>query len=471
MRPCGAADTRTVLDMVTTAPPDSPLRRDLLGQIRRTLALALPVMGARVGLMLMVAIDSIMAGQANDDALAHYGIALAPHIFLLVVGIGFLVGTVVLVGQADGAGEPDRCGAVWHSALGVGLVLGVGAAAIMAFGETVLSLLGQTPAMAAGGGAALHAFAPGMPAILLYLATSFLLEGIGRPRAGMLVALGANLPNAALNLVFIGGQLGAPAMGAAGAALATSVTRWLMLAVLTAYALTMTDRARYGLASGLRATSSTVGRLLRLGAPLAVATGLESGAFTTVATFAGWLGTTAMAAYQACINVVSFAFMLAIGLATATSVRAANAVGRGDRAGLAWAGWLGAALAGALMLVLAVGVLWQRDLIARLYTDVPAVLAVAEPGLILVAAALVFDGLQATLMGAHRGAADVIVPTSLQAAAFWGIGVPAAYVLGVSQGLGVHGLLGGLVLAMLAASLVLALRFRSLSRRPVRRYD
>ncbi len=457
---------------MTAAPqPLNPGRRDLGWQIRRTLGLALPVMGARLGLMLMVTLDSIMAGQAGGAALAHYGIALAPHIFLLVVGIGFLVGTVVLVGQADGAGEPERCGAVWHGALGLALVLGLAAAGVMAFGETVLALLGQSPAMAAGGGAALHAFAPGMPAILLYLATSFLAEGIGRPHAGMLIALGANLPNAALNWVFIGGHLGAPEMGAAGAALATSIARWLMLAALVAYVLTLHDRERYALVSAGQVTRRTLGRLVRLGAPLAVATGLESGAFTMLAVFAGWLGTTSMAAYQACINVVSFTFMMAIGLSTATSVRAANAVGRGDRPGLALAGWLGMALAGALMLAIGLVVLWQRDLIAGLYSDAPDVLALARAGMVLVAAVLVFDGLQATLMGAHRGAADVVVPTTLQGIAFWGLGVPAAYTLGVHQGLGVPGLLGGLALALTAASTFLTLRFRLVSRRPVKRYD
>jgi MATE family multidrug resistance protein len=457
--------------MVTTTGTDSPRRGDLAWQIRRTLGLALPVMGARVGLMLMVTIDSIMAGQAGDAALAHYGIALAPHLFLLVVGIGFLVGTVVLVGQADGAGEPERCGAVWHNALVVALAIGLLAAAVMAFGETVLGLMGQTADMAAGGGAALHAFAPGMPAILLYLATSFLLEGIGRPRAGMVIALLANLPNAALNWVLIAGHLGLPAMGAAGAAAATSITRWGMVAALVGYALTMRGRQRYALTHDVAVTRRTIGRLMRLGTPLAIATGLESGSFTMLATFAGWLGTTPMAAYQACINVVSFAFMLAIGLSTATSVRAANAVGRGDRAGLALAGWLGMALAGVLMLTVAALVVWQRGPIGGLYTAEPAVLAIVRPGLLLVAAVLIFDGLQATLMGAHRGAADVLVPTAMQGTAFWIIGVPAAYTLGVAGDHGVHGLLAGLLIAMLAASTFLTLRFRWLSRQRVRRYD
>ena len=123
------------------------------------------------------------------------------------------------------------------------------------------------------------------------------------------------------------------------------------------------------------------------------------------------------------------------------------------------------------MLAIGFVVLWQRGLIAGLYSDAPDVLALAQTGMVLVAAVLVFDGLQATLMGAHRGAADVVVPTTLQGVAFWGIGVPAAHTLGLRLELGVPGLLGGLALALAAASTFLTLRFRLVSRRPVKRYD
>ncbi len=457
--------------MEAPAPPRHAARAiPLAAQVRRTLALAVPVMGSRLGLVLMITVDSVMAGQFSGAALAHYGISLAPHIFLLVVGIGLLVGTVVLVGQADGADQQRRCGAIWHSALLIAFVVGSGFGLLLLFGETILLLLGQSAEMAAGGGRALAWAGLGLPAILMYLATSFFLEGIGRARAGMIVALGANLPNAALNWVLIGGELGAPAMGAAGAMLATTISRWLMLAALIAYALTMRDRASYGVSRASQADRATVRRLLRLGAPLAAATGIESGAFATLATFAGWLGETQMAAYQACLNVVSFAFMLAIGLSTATSVRTANAVGRADRPGLALAGWLGLALAAALMLAVGVLVLWQREPIAQLYTDSEEVGALIRTGLLWVAAILLFDGAQGTLMGAHRGAADVLVPTSMQGFSFLVVGVPLAYYLGIVTGGGVPALLTALLIALITASILLSLRFAIISRRPVAAY-
>src|SRR5258708_37712966 len=106
--------------------------------------------------------------------------------------------------------------------------------------------------MAAGGGHVMLMWAIGMPAAVLYMATGSFLEGISRPRAAMVVSLAANLVNFPLAWAMIFGHWGLPAMGAAGAALATSITRWLMFLVLTGRALLMPDAARFGIHAPLR---------------------------------------------------------------------------------------------------------------------------------------------------------------------------------------------------------------------------
>lgn len=221
-------------------------RLPLSQHIVRHLRLAVPVMAARAGLIVMVSVDSIMTGRAGAEQLAHYTISLAPHITLLVIGIGLMVGTIVLTAQADGAGRTEDCGPIWSTSFQIAGALGPVTGLILLWGEPIPLLFGQSPELARGGGRALLMFAAGMPAILMCVATTFFLEGIGRPKAGMTIALSANLLNAALNWILIYGNLGAPEMGAAGAALATLITRWVMLAALVGYALTMPDRARYG---------------------------------------------------------------------------------------------------------------------------------------------------------------------------------------------------------------------------------
>jgi MATE family multidrug resistance protein len=454
---------------MTALPAEASLSAQTLGHhIRRTFALAVPVMFARAGLVVMMAVDTIMVGHTAGQELAFFSISLAPQMALLVTGTGLLIGTVVLVAQADGAGRPELAGRIWRLALLIATVLGTLFGLVLMAGEQILLLLGQQPEIAAGGGRVLAVFAPGMPAIMMYIATTSFLEGVGRPNAGMVIALGANLVNAGLNWVMIWGHFGFPAMGAEGAVLATTITRWAMAAVIIGYAVAMREHHRFGVRAPLAGHYHFVRKLLFVGAPLAVGTALETTAFSAMTIFTGWLGETPLAAYQVTLNVVTLCFMLTLGLSTATAVRVANAVGRGDRIGMARAGWVGTGLVVALMVVLGILVGSLRELIAAAYTTDTAVRALAVVALGIAAPMLVVDGLQGVLMGAVRGAADVIVPTTLHALSFWGITVPLGYLLAIELEHGMVGIMASLVVGLVTASLLLGGRFHVISRRHIR---
>ena len=440
---------------------DLPLREHVL----RTLRLAWPVMLARAGLLVMVSVDTIMCGRVAARELAFYGIALAPQLAFLLVGIGLLMGTVVVTAQTDGAGRPAECGRIWRLALVNAAAFGSLFGLLLLPGESILLVLGQAPEISRGGGAVLVMFALGMPPILMFSATTLFLEGIGRSTPGMVVMASANVVNFGLNyaLMFEPWQL-----GATGAALATSITRWVMFLALAGYVLAMRERDRYGVCAPMTAHWHLERKLARLGWPIALSFGLENGAFFAAATFAGWLGAVPLAAYQVVLNVMGLIYMLAIGIATATAVRVGNAVGRRDRAGLARAGWAGLGLGVVVMLGLTPVLHGSSGVIARIYTADAAVVAIAAPGLGLGAWILLADASQGIMTGALRGAADIWPCIGVQFVCFWLICVPLCYLLAHPFDLGVAGLLWGLFVGLLAAALLLAWRFKALAAREVR---
>jgi len=435
--------------------------------IRETFRLALPVMLARCGLVIMITIDTVMTGRAGSDQLAYYGIGYAPQITMLTIGVGLLVGTVVLSAQAVGAGRPELAGPIWRLGLLAAFVLGTAYAIALMFGEPLLLLMEQTPEMAQAGGGVLFMWAVGMPGVLMYVATASFLEGVSRPVPGMIVTLGANIIDIFLNWAMIYGHLGFPAMGAEGAVLSTSITRWLMFGALFFYVMRMEGHARFGVGLPLRGHYGQMKKLLLLGLPLALSIGFESSAFTAATTFAGWLGKASLAAYQVAINVNAVIFMLAIGISTATAVRVANAVGRGDAVAMRRAGWVGALLVVPTMLIATAFILVMPDAIAAAYTDDAIVIAIAVPLFAVTGWMVIADGAQAVLLGAVRGAADIAVPTIIYAVAFWAVGVPLAYAFGFLMGAGVVGLIWGLFLSLIAATILLAWRFHVLSRRVI----
>jgi MATE family multidrug resistance protein len=257
-------------------------------------------------------------------------------------------------------------------------------------------------------------------------------------------------------------------MGADGAALATSITRWIMFAALAGYVWIMRDGARFGVRGGLGNLKETIRKALRLGTPLALTTGLEVSAFGLVATFAGRMGEVPMAGYQASMNVVSLVFMLSLGLGAATAVRVANAVGRRNPSDMARAGWTGVGLVLGLMLLLSLGLWAVPGPVADLYSDDPAVRTVMLAGLSVVAIMIIADGAQAVLASAARAIGDVLVPLGLFGVSFWLLGVPLAFWLGLRADYGVPGLLVAMALGLALAALALGIRFWATVRRGVR---
>jgi MATE family multidrug resistance protein len=123
-----------------------------------------------------------------------------------------------------------------------------------------------------------------------------------------------------------------------------------------------------------------------------------------------------------------------------------------------------------LMTAIGLAIHFLRGEIATIYTDDAAVTAAALPALAVLSFLIIFDGLQGVLVGALRGAADVILPTLSYALAFWGCAVPLCYYLGYREGWGTVGLAWGLVAGLILADILLALRFAIVSRRPIRRF-
>jgi MATE family multidrug resistance protein len=159
--------------------------------------------------------------------------------------------------------------------------------------------------------------------------------------------------------------------------------------------------------------------------------------------------------------------MLAIGLSTATAVRVANAVGRGDPLGVRRAGWVGTLLAVPPMLLGTAVLVMAPQWLAHVYTDDVAVVLLTLPLFAITAWFCVADGLQAVLMGAVRGTADITVPTVIYGLSFWGIGVPLAYFFAFPLDGGIVGLVWGLFVSLIAALVALAWRFHNLAGRAI----
>lgn len=430
--------------------------------------LAGPIIVSRAGHRIMQFVDIIMVGQFAAAELAVMTLGLAVFHILMVANIGLLMGTLIISAHSFGAGTVGQAGAAWRRGVSLALLTGCVTGALCQFGEPMLLLLGQDAKLAADGGRIMAISGFGLPALALFMVCTYFLDGIRRPVPIMVIMLAAQGVNALLNWVLIYGHLGLPALGAPGAAWATVAARTAMAAAALAWVWWLSDRARFAVRhrppGGWRAWE----RQRRYGYAAAGSTIIEVTAFSAMEIFAGWIGPLVLAAFGMVRNLIGITFMVAYGVGSATGVLVGNAYGRRDWPELAKAGWVGLVVAAAVPLVPAAVLLLAPAQVAGLFTTEAPLIATAIPLLMFTAPILVVDGIQGAMANALRGRGETWTVTLLHLIAFWGIMIPACWVLGFPLSYGAEGILSAVLLATVAACVLAILRFRTLTRRDAR---
>jgi MATE family multidrug resistance protein len=280
--------------------------------------------------------------------------------------------------------------------------------------------------------------------------------------------IAANLLNLVLDIVLVFGLLGAPAMGAFGAAWATTVCRYVLF-----LGLLFADRSELlPLLSRVDPESLRLQPLLamvRLGAPIGIQIQLELAAFGVIGLLMGGLGTIEIAAHQVAINLASLTFMVPLGVASASAVRVGHAVGRADDHGARRAAASAMVCGAGFMACTALLFLALPRALAGVYTSDVQVVALAAALIPIAGVFQIFDGVQVVSSGILRGLGDTRAPMVINVLGFWLVGMPVSLGLAFSLELGPRGLWWGLVAGLAAVAALLLLRIsRRLSRPMVR---
>lgn len=443
-------------------------RPPIRAEIAETLKLAAPAIIARAGMLLMAIADTVMVGHYDTAELAYLGLAWSLSTVLLVANIGLLMGTLVKTSQAFGRQDYIECGRIWRRALPLAVIIGAIGGFLCLEAEWLLLVIGQTEDVAAGAAPVTIAYGVGLVAIAIAISSQFFLEGIKRPIPAMLAMIAANILNIGLNYLLIFGADMLPAMGAEGAAWATTASRGLLAFIAVAYILMMRDRAIFGIGRGFPKQWSGFGDQMKIGLATGVALISESAAFFGLTSIAGLVSVMALGAFSATMNLLAVVFMTALGIGAATAVRVGAAWGPGDKAGAERAGWIGLGVNTVAMAIIAVALAPTARWIASLYGLEDAAQEMAADAMQLAGVVILVDGAQAVLANALRARGDVWPTTMIQIACFGFIMMPAAYLFALEWDWGPIGLISAIGFATLASTVALAARFRWLAIRDQR---
>src|SRR5215204_1012403 len=331
------------------------------------LQLALPVAAVQLGIMGMGVVDTIMVGHVSPAALASTALGNLYFFIAGIFGQGTLMALDPVISQAVGARDEEAITRALQRGLLLALALTIVTCATFIPVRWVFTLLGQPAEVIPDAATYVRVAIPGVFPFYAFIVFRQSLQALGRVAPVLWTVLAANAMNAGLNWVFIYGNLGSPALGVGGAALATSIGRWAMALVLLA----VSGRELYQRLTPWRPETGAIGplmRMLRLGLPIGLQYLLEYGAFAAGALLLGVLGTTSLAAHQIAINLASFTFMVPLGVSTATAVLVGQAIGAGDEARARRSAIAGMLLGTGFMYVSALAFRLFPGALARAYT-------------------------------------------------------------------------------------------------------
>jgi MATE family multidrug resistance protein len=426
-------------------------------ELRAVLRLAGPVIAAQLGTHLLGTVDAMMLGRVSDLALASGALGASLSFGLMVVPLGVLMALDPLVAQAHGARDREAMGHHFQRGLLLALVLSLPLALIFWDTRGLLRWFGQQPEVTELAAAYLQALIPGLVPFLLATALRQTMQAMSIVRPALFAIIITNIANALGNYALIFGHWGCPALGVVGSAYATAIARWVMLAALVAFCspvlrgIWSRPRAALWSARALRA-------MLAIGVPIGLHGAVEMWLFTTVSLLMGSLGAEELASHQITINLAALFFMIPFGLGGAAATRVGNAIGARSMARARRSAVICLILGVSLTTVSAALFWFFPEMLARLYTDEPRVIALAATLLPIAALFQVFDGTQVVAAGILRGAADTRVPALLAALGFWALGLPIGVWLAFREGWGPAGLWWGLTTALGSVAALLLLR-------------
>ncbi|GGK06275.1 MATE family efflux transporter [Pseudomonas matsuisoli] len=444
--------------------------RRALDELKALHGLAIPLVIAQLASSAIGFADTLMAGHysSTDLAAVALGNSLWMPTYLLMTGI--LLATTPKVAQYHGAKQDARIGPLVRQALWLALALGCSAAALLCSAKPVMHWMEIEPGLADLSMRYLRAAAMGFPAMALYYVLRCFSDGMGRTRPSMLVGLLGLALNIPLNYVFIYGKFGLTPLGGVGCGVASALVMWCMLAMMVFWVRRGPAYGNAGLFARFEWPRWTALReLIAIGIPIGIAIFAEASIFSVIALLIGNLGANVVASHQIALSFSSLAFMIPLSLGMAVTVRVGQALGKEAPGDARFAAKTGIATGVTYAVVVTLSMLVFRDEIARWYTTDPALLALAASLIAYAALYQISDAIQVTAAGALRGYQDTRITMLITLLAYWVVGLPMGYGLGLTEWMGPPsgpaGFWLGLLAGLTCAATMLGVRLHRVSRR------
>ena len=433
-------------------------------EFKKNMHLAYPVMLGQLGHVLVGFADSIMVGELGPAPLAAVSLANSLAFIAFSIGIGFTFAITPLIAEAHTSNNVSRGKNYFQHGILMSLILSLVLCVVLFLMKPLMYKMSQPPEVLEYASSYFDIIIYSMVPMLIFQAYKQFSDGMSQTKYPMRAAIFANVINVILNYLLIYGKFGFPKMELIGAGLGTLISRVLMLGFIMYIVHTkdvfavFVDRIRFS-----NFKKRFVVKVFNVGYPSALQMFFEVGMFAGGVILTGMIGTIAQAANQVSLNLATMTYMVAVGLSVTATIRVGNQKGLKDYVALKRIALSVLLLMFILDVFLAIGFVALKDILPMLYIDDAEVIQAAASLLIIAGLFQISDGIQVVFLGALRGLQDVKIPMWITFIAFWIVGLPVSYYLGLKTSLGALGVWIGMLVSLTISAIMLYLRFTKLS--------
>ena len=418
----------------------------------------------QLGIIIVGFADNMMVGHHSTAELAAASFVNNFFNLAFIFGMGFSYGLTPIIGGLFAKEDHYNAGVTLKNSLFINLLVGIILSLCMLLLFFNIDKLNQPEEL--------------MPYIIPYytlqlvsviftmLFNSFkqFSDGITDTLTPMWIMLSANVINIIGNYILIYGNFGAPELGLTGAGISTLTSRILMLVTFVALFFKRQGYRHYliGFKDG-KIEKERLKQLTRLGIPVGLQMGVESGSFNLSVIMMGWIGSAALAAHQVIGVITTIGFMVYYGIAAAVTIRVSLFKHWNDMVNVRRVSFAGLHIILAVALIVMLLILVFRDEMGYLFTPEKEVVALVA---LLGWSAILYqpgDGLQILFANALRGLADVKYMAWMAFVCHFGLALPIGYFCGFILDWGAIGIWVGFPISLTSLGLLLAYRFNKLT--------
>ncbi|WP_293962303.1 MATE family efflux transporter [uncultured Fusobacterium sp.] len=398
--------------------------------IKTLMLLAIPIILQSLVTASLNLLDNLMIGSLGENEIAAVGISNQFYMLYYYTIMGITLGAGIFMSQFWGKKDVTSI----HKFLGISLVVGMISTiffAILAFffPEMIMKIFIDENIVIEQGVAYLKMVALSYIFTTISLAYAAALRSIGQTKIPMYGSLVGLVFNGILNYIFIFGKFGAPVMGVAGAALGTTVSRFMELAFILFIIYKNKNVVAGKISQLLDFNFDLVKRYFITATPVVFNDVMWIAGITAYFIAYSKLGINATATMQIANTINNVFNIFGIGIASASAILIGNKIGAGkeedakeDAVKISVFGVLVGIIIGILFFVLAPFIAMLFKITPETYNNVIFVLRVMA-----IVLPLRFFGIT-QIIGVLRGGGDVMYAIVTELVAVWLIGVPLSFV-------------------------------------------